>query len=153
MVSGTSTSKASARIRFTGYRVDGPYQPSDGHRFNKNKLLLDPYATEHIGELRWGPEIFGYVVESGDDTTFDTRDSAPFVPKCVVTDPVFPWSDQRPRPRECRVPYADTILYELHAKGYTKLHPALPEKLRGTYAGSGRTGHRELHPVARHHLG
>ena len=120
-----------------GYRVDGPYQPSDGHRFNKNKLLLDPYATEHIGELRWGPEIFGYVVESGDDTTFDTRDSAPFVPKCVVTDPVFPWSDQRPRPRECRVPYADTILYELHAKGYTKLHPALPEKLRGTYAGLG----------------
>ena len=120
-----------------GYRVDGPYNPGEGHRFNVNKLLLDPYATEHIGELRWGPEIFGYVMESGDDTTFDTRDSASFVPKCIVTDPVFPWSDERPRPRECRVPFAETVLYELHAKGYTKLHPALPEKLRGTYAGLG----------------
>ena len=120
-----------------GYRVTGPYQPGEGHRFNPNKLLLDPYATEHIGALRWSPEIFGYVMESGDDTTFDTRDSAAFVPKCVVTDPQFPWSDQRPRPRECRVPWDDTVLYELHAKGYTKLHPALPEKLRGTYAGLG----------------
>jgi isoamylase len=121
-----------------GYRVDGPYKPSEGHRFNANKLLLDPYATEHIGELRWSPEIFGYVMESGDDTTFDTRDSAAFVPKCVVTDPEFPWSDQRQRPRQCRVPWDDTVLYELHAKGYTKLHPALPEKLRGTYAGLGQ---------------
>ena len=120
-----------------GYRVDGPYEPSQGHRFNRNKLLLDPYATEHMGELRWGPEIFGYVMESGDDTTFDTRDSAAFVPKCVVTDPQFPWSDERIRPRECRVPFDDTVLYELHAKGYTRLHPGIPEKLRGTYAGLG----------------
>ncbi len=120
-----------------GYRVEGPYKPNEGHRFNANKLLLDPYATEHIGELRWAPEIFGYVMESGDDTTFDTRDSAAFVPKCVVTDPEFPWSDARPKPQQCRVPWDDTILYELHAKGYTRLHPALPEKLRGTYAGLG----------------
>ena len=120
-----------------GYRVDGPYKPNEGHRFNANKLLLDPYATEHIGALRWGPEIFGYVMETGDDTTYDTRDSAAFVPKCVVTDPVFPWSDARPKPHQCRVPWDDTVLYELHAKGYTKLHPALPEKLRGTYAGLG----------------
>ena len=120
-----------------GYRVYGPYNPSEGHRFNPNKLLLDPYATAHLGELAWGPEIFGYVMETGDDTTFDTRDSAAFVPKCLVTDPQFAWHDTPVRPRACRVPMEDTILYELHVKGYTKLHPGLPEQLRGTYAGLG----------------
>ncbi len=119
-----------------GYRVYGPYLPHEGHRFNPNKLLLDPYATAHIGSLTWGPAIFGYVVESGDDTTFDTRDSAAFVPKCIVTDPEFAWHDQRPT-RECRVPWDKTVLYELHTKGYTKLHPDLPENLRGTFAGLG----------------
>jgi isoamylase len=120
-----------------GYRVHGVYEPNDGHRFNANKLLLDPYATAHTGELVWGPEIFGYVLETGDDTTFDTRDSAPFVPKCVVTDPRFAWHDQPINPRACRVPWDSTVLYELHAKGYTKLHPDVPENLRGTYAGLG----------------
>jgi glycogen operon protein len=119
-----------------GYRVYGPYAPHEGHRFNPNKLLLDPYATAHIGSLIWGPEIFGYIVESGDDTTFDTRDSAPCMPKCLVTDPKFDWHDQRAT-RDCRVPWDQTVLYELHAKGYTKLHPDLPEKLRGTFAGLG----------------
>ncbi len=120
-----------------GYRVDGPYMPLQGHRFNANKLLLDPYATAHTGQLVWGPEIFGYIMESGDDTTFDTRDSARFVPKCIVTDPSFEWHDAPSSPRTCRVPWDDTILYELHVKGYTKLHPELPEPLRGTYAGLG----------------
>src|SRR5882672_1889579 len=67
-----------------GYRVHGPYQPDEGHRFNPNKLLLDPYARATIGELKWDPAVFGYKVESQDDTTFDERDSAPFMPKSVV---------------------------------------------------------------------
>lgn len=117
-----------------GYRVHGPYQPHNGHRFNANKLLLDPYATAHTGTLTWGPEIFGYVLESGDDLTFDTRDSAPYLPKCVVGEPA---AARHSSPRGCRVPWDDTILYELHVKGYTKLHPAVPEHLRGTYAGLG----------------
>ncbi len=120
-----------------GYRVYGPYRPSEGHRFNPNKLLLDPYATAHLGTLTWGPEIYGYVMESGDDTTFDTRDSAPNMPKCLVTDPAFTFTDMPFQPRTRRVPWDDTILYELHVKGYTKLHPEVPEALRGTYAGLG----------------
>ncbi len=120
-----------------GYRVHGPYKPSEGHRFNPNKLLLDPYATAHTGTLIPGPEIYGYVFETGDDTTFDTRDSAPFVPKCVVTEPPFTYSDMPFQPRAARVPWDSTILYELHVKGYTKLHPEVPETLRGTYAGLG----------------
>ncbi|MGI4854829.1 MAG: glycogen debranching protein GlgX [Janthinobacterium lividum] len=120
-----------------GYRVSGPYLPQEGHRFNPHKLLLDPYATAHIGALVWGPEIFGYIMETGDDTTFDTRDSAPFVPKCIVTDPSFEWHDTRTKPTY-RVPWDDTILYELHVKGYTELHPDLSEDQRGTYAGLGQ---------------
>ena len=113
------------------YRVHGPYEPSAGHRFNPNKLLLDPYAKGYAGELRWGPELFGYVMESGDDTTFDPRDSAPNMPKCVVIDPAFTWMrDRRPQ-----VPWEQTILYEMHVRGFTKLHPAVPEDLRGTYSG------------------
>ena len=113
------------------YRVHGPHDPANGHRFNPNKLLLDPYAKGYAGKLRWGPELFGYVMESGDDTTFDTRDSAPNMPKCVVIDPAFTWMrDRRPH-----VPWERTILYETHVRGYTKLHPAVPEELRGTYSG------------------
>jgi pullulanase/glycogen debranching enzyme len=77
-----------------GYRVHGPYEPEKGHRFNPNKLLLDPYARAHTGELEWNPAIFGYQMESGDDTTFDDRDSAPFMPKCVVVDPDFDWKGE-----------------------------------------------------------
>src|SRR5207253_2536722 len=67
-----------------GYRVHGPYEPQAGHRFNPNKLLLDPYARAHAGHLTWDPAVFGYKVESGNDLTFDERDSAPFMPKCVI---------------------------------------------------------------------
>jgi pullulanase/glycogen debranching enzyme len=81
-----------------GYRVHGPYAPEQGHRFNPNKLLLDPYARGHAGELTWDPAIFGYQMESGDDTSFDERDSAPFVPKCVVVDPNFDWKGEHQRP-------------------------------------------------------
>ncbi|AWB24613.1 glycogen debranching enzyme GlgX [Methylobacterium currus] len=115
------------------YRVHGPYEPEAGHRFNPNKLLLDPYAKALVGSVTWNPALFGYVMESGDDTTFDTRDSAPFTRKCRVIDPAFTWGrDQKPN-----VPWDKTVFYETHVKGFTKLHPAVPERLRGTYAGLG----------------
>src|SRR5271155_734910 len=117
-----------------GYRVHGPYEPEAGHRFNPNKLLLDPYACAHMGELKWNPAVYGYKMESGDDSTFDDRDSAPFMPKCIVVDPGFDWKGQ---PGHHQVPWDDTIIYETHVKGFTKLHPGVPEKLRGTYAGLG----------------
>ena len=118
-----------------GYRVHGPYEPEAGHRFNPNKLLLDPHACAHTGELTWNPALFGYQMESMDDLTFDERDSAPFMPKCVVVDPSFEWSEARSHKR---VPWDDTILYEMHVKGFTKQFPKMKKELRGTYAGLGQ---------------
>jgi len=115
-----------------GYRVHGPYEPTAGHRFNPNKLLLDPYACAHMGDLQWNPALFGYHLESQDDLTFDERDSAPFMPKCTVVDPHFDWSGPRGRKH---LPWDDTIIYETHVRGLTKLHPAVPSHLQGTYAG------------------
>src|SRR3954463_7593051 len=118
-----------------GYRVYGPYEPAAGHRFNPHKLLLDPYARAHTGELTWNPACFGYTIGAdGDDLTFDTRDSAPFVPKCVVVDPNFDW---RGEPNRRPVPWVHTVLYETHVRGYTKRHPAVAEHQRGTFAGLG----------------
>jgi pullulanase/glycogen debranching enzyme len=117
-----------------GYRAHGPYEPEQGHRFNPNKLLLDPYSREFIGHLKWDHACFGYTIGAeGDDLTFDERDSAPFVPKSVVADPDFDWR-QSGKPL---VPWDRTIVYEAHVRGYTKLHPAVPEHLRGTFAGLG----------------
>ena len=122
-----------------GLRVHGPYEPAAGHRFNPNKLVLDPYARAHIGELKWTPECFGYIIGAeGEDLTFDERDSAPFVPKCVVVDPNFDWKGQ---PRSRGIPWDRTIIYEAHVRGFTKVHPAVPERQRGTYKGF---GHREV---------
>ena len=115
-----------------GFRVYGPYDPENGHRFNPNKLLLDPYAYAHIGEVIWHPAIFGYVMESGDDLTFDERDSAPFMPKCIVIDPNFDFSGVRARRH---VPWDKTIFYEAHVKGLTRLRKDIPDYVRGTYAG------------------
>ena len=116
-----------------GMRVHGPYNPEAGHRFNPNKLVLDPYARAHIGELKWGPECFGYTIGAdGDDLTFDERDSAPFMPKCVIVDPNFDWRGQ---PRSRGVPWDRTIIYETHVRGFTQLHPSVPERHRGTYRG------------------
>ncbi|MGH8143394.1 MAG: glycogen debranching protein GlgX [Steroidobacteraceae bacterium] len=116
-----------------GFRVHGPYEPKAGHRFNPNKLVLDPYARAHIGALKWAPECFGYTIGSPDeDLSFDERDSAPFMPKCVVVDPGFDWQGQ---PRSRGIPWEQTILYEAHVRGFTKLHPKVPPKRRGTYAG------------------
>jgi isoamylase len=115
-----------------GYRVHGPYEPEAGHRFNHNKLLIDPYAREFVGELRWDHALFGYTIGAeGDDLTFDERDSAPFIPKCVVADPTFDWK-QSVSPL---VPWDRTIIYETHVRGYTMRHPLVPEELRGTFAG------------------
>ncbi len=113
------------------YRVYGPYEPANGHRFNPNKLLLDPYAKALHGKLEWNPALFGYTMESGDDLTFDERDSARFMPKCRVVDPAFTWGDDRPP----RTAWERTIVYELHVRGYTMLHPEVPEFLRGTFRG------------------
>lgn len=115
-----------------GYRVHGPYEPNEGHRFNPNKLLLDPYAYAMMGELKWDPALFGYQMESGDDLTFDERDSAPFMPKCTVVDTNFDWSGERARKQ---FHFDNTIIYEMHVKGFTQLHPAVPAALRGTYEG------------------
>ena len=120
---------------FYGYRVHGPYEPDAGHRFNPNKLLLDPYARAHAFDLTWNPAVFGYKMETGDDRTFDERDSAPFVPKCVIVDQNFDWHGE---PTGFRVPWDEMIAYETHVKGFTKLNPKVPEALRGTYAGLGR---------------
>ena len=116
-----------------GYRVHGPYEPTAGHRFNPNKLLIDPYAKGLVGSITWNPALFGYKMETGDDLTFDERDSAPFTRRSRVIDPAFTWGrDVKPN-----VPWEKTIVYETHVKGFTKLHPQVPEKLRGTYAGLG----------------
>ncbi len=118
-----------------GYRVYGPYDPAAGHRFNPHKLLLDPYARAHTGALTWNPACFGYTIgAAGDDLTFDERDSAPFVPKCVVVDPNFDWHGE---PNRRPVPWDHTILYETHVRGYTKRHPGVGEHQRGTFAGLG----------------
>ncbi len=132
-----------------GYRVHGPYEPAAGHRFNPNKLLLDPYARQIIGTLEWNPALFGYKMESGDDLTFDERDSAPFTLKSCVIDPAFTWG----RASHRRTAWENTVIYEAHVKGFTKLHPAVPEELRGTYAGLASTRDHRLPVVARRDRG
>jgi isoamylase len=115
-----------------GYRVHGPYEPAEGHRFNHNKLLMDPYAKQLVGEVTWDPALFGYTIGSPEgDLSFDERDSAAFVPKCRVIDPAFTWGEDR-RPR---TPWDQTILYEAHLRGFTQLHPDVPEADRGTFSG------------------
>ena len=118
-----------------GYRVYGPYSPKEGHRFNHHKLLMDPYAKAHVGALRWNAACYGYTVGAKTaDLSFDTRDSAPFVPKCRVIDPAFTWGRDHPP----MVPWERTILYEAHVRGFTKQHPLVPDTLRGTFAGFAR---------------
>ncbi len=118
--------------RLYGYRVHGPYRPEEGHRFNPNKIVLDPY-TKAIGrDLRWDDRMFGYRIgHEDDDLSFDDRDNAAFAPLAVVIDPAFTWGDDR-RPD---IPWNETIIYEMHVKGFTKLHPDVPPEIRGTYAG------------------
>jgi glycogen operon protein len=114
-----------------GYRVHGPYEPDAGHRFNPNKLLLDPYAKAIVGQLQWGPSLFGYKLESGDDLTFDDRDSAPAMPKCRVIDPAFTWGNDRPP----RTAWERTVIYEVHVRGFSMRREDVPEDIRGTFRG------------------
>ena len=118
-----------------GYRVHGIYDPHHGHRFNANKLLLDPYARELVGDVKWSASQFGYDTQSEDkDLSFSEIDSAAEMPKGVVVDPkAYRWGgDTKPG-----IPWAKTIFYETHVKGFTQLHPAIPKKLRGTFEGLG----------------
>ena len=122
-----------------GYRVHGPYDPGRGHRCNPAKLLLDPYAEAVEGGVRWSRAVYGQ--RPGDPLARSFADSAPFVPRSVVTDPGFDWGDDRPP----RTPAEDTIIYEAHVRGLTARHPQIPAGLRGSYAAAG-------HPVVIEHL-
>ncbi len=115
-----------------GYRVHGPYSPAEGHRFNVNKLLLDPYAKAITGTIDWDDSLYGYTIGHPDgDLSFDGRDSATHVPKAVVVDTAFTWGDDRP----LKTPWNRTVIYECHARGMTERHPGVPPELRGTFLG------------------
>ena len=119
-----------------GYRVHGPYAPDEGHRFNPNKLLIDPYAKAIDSEVGTGPELFSYSWDAPEgDLSFSDLDDAHLVPKSVVIDESFDWGDDK----LLRTPWHETVIYETHVKGFTKLHPDIPEELRGTYAGMGHS--------------
>jgi glycogen operon protein len=118
---------------FYGYRVHGPWQPDAGHRFNPGKLLLDPYTKAINGTFKWAEEMFGYRIGGNEDFDLDERDNAALMPRCVVVDDAFDWSGDRCIAR----PMAETVIYEVHVKGFSQLWPAIPENLRGTYAGLG----------------
>ena len=113
-----------------GYRVYGPYDPQNGHRFNPHKVLLDPYARAIGRSVRWDDAVFGYTVgDEATDLSFDERDDSAFAPLSAVIDPAFTWGDDRPP----RTPWNKTVIYEMHVKGFSKLHPDIPHALRGTY--------------------
>ncbi|MFJ6946537.1 glycogen debranching protein GlgX, partial [Streptomyces wuyuanensis] len=112
-----------------GFRVHGPYEPEHGQRCNSAKLLLDPYARAMSGRVDWGEAVYGY--HFGRPDSRNDLDSAPHTMASVVVNPYFDWGDDRPP----RTDYHRTVIYEAHVKGLTMLHPALPEELRGTYAG------------------
>jgi isoamylase len=125
-----------------GYRVHGPHDPENGERFNPSKLLIDPYAKALAGSLNWDAGVFGYKLgDPAQDLSRDETDDAWGVPKCVVTTSHFDWENDRPPLR----PLHDSILYEVHVKGFTAMHPEIPEELRGTYSGL-------AHPVATEYL-
>lgn len=115
-----------------GFRVYGPYDPNNGHRFNPNKLLIDPYARAINGVTKWNDALFAYDMNSPDaDLSFSETDSAPFIPKSVVIDQVFNWQGDH----LLRIPPEKTVIYELHVKGFTQLAPNIPKEIRGTYSG------------------
>ncbi len=125
-----------------GYRVHGPYDPSNGSRFNPHKLLIDPYAKAIEGDVAWDEAAFGYRwLDPHEDLSFNEADSAPYVPRCIVVDETFDW-EQEQRPG---IPWHETVIYETHVRGFTIQHEGIPEELRGTYAGLG-------HPAAIEHF-
>ncbi|TWR31528.1 glycogen debranching protein GlgX [Mucilaginibacter pallidiroseus] len=128
--------------QYYGYRVYGPYEPQNGYRFNGNKLLIDPYAKAISGTINWHDSLFAYKI--GDpalDLSFSELDSSPYMPKSVIVDSAFDWGDDKPP----RTPYHQSVIYETHVKGFTQLHPDIPEDIRGTYAAIG-------HPACIEHL-
>lgn len=125
-----------------GYRVHGPYEPEQGLRFNPNKLLIDPYAKAIAGTLEWNDALFGYQIGHPDgDLSYSETDSASYIPKSVVVDNSFDWEGVKPP----RTPMHQSIIYEAHVKGFTALHPDIPEDIRGTYAALS-------HPITIEHL-
>jgi isoamylase len=115
-----------------GYRVYGPYDPARGHRFNGNKLLIEPYAKDIVGQVRWSDAHFSYKIgHRNQDLSFDRRDNAAGMPKCRVIDPAFTWGDDKAP----NIPWPDMVIYETHVRGFTMQHPEVPPALRGTYAG------------------
>ncbi|MDB6155408.1 MAG: hypothetical protein JWL90_3861 [Chthoniobacteraceae bacterium] len=118
-----------------GYRVYGPYDPAHGHRFNDSKLLIDPYAKSIGGLIDWSPDMFGYVQNGAEDADLvrDTRDDAWGIPKSVVVNDAFDWEGDK----LLRIPLAESVIYEVHVKGFSKLCPDIPEAIRGSYAAIG----------------
>jgi isoamylase len=114
-----------------GYRVYGPFEPREGHKFNPHKILLDPYAKAIGRDLRWDNAVYGFPRATQNATAFDESDSAPFAPLGCVLESAFTWADDRLP----RTPWHKTVVYETHVKGFTRRHPGVPEELRGTYAG------------------
>jgi isoamylase len=114
-----------------GYRVHGPYKPEEGHRFNPHKLLIDPYAKSIAGTIEWSDAMFGYRIgDPAADLSFDKRDNAGNIPKCVVVDQAFTWGGDD----LLKTPWDKTVIYEVHVKGLTARHPDVPDHMRGTYA-------------------
>lgn len=115
-----------------GFRVHGPYAPAHGHRFNANKVILDPYAKSVARDVSWHDSMFGYRIgDARDDLSLDKRDNAAYAPLASVVDTAFTWGDDRPP----HTPWHETVIYEMHVKGFTKQNPEVPKHLRGTYAG------------------
>ena len=124
-----------------GYRVHGPYAPAKGQRFNPSKLLIDPYARSIEGRMVWNPAVLGYPVGDPDSKKPNKEDSASFVPRSIVVESEFDWDGTAPP----KTPLEETVVYEAHVKGLTRLHPEVPPEARGTYAGAG-------HPAVVEHL-
>ncbi|HRF71522.1 MAG TPA: glycogen debranching protein GlgX [Accumulibacter sp.] len=115
-----------------GYRIYGPYDPARGHRFNGHKLLIEPYAKDIVGQVRWSDAHFSYKIGNRkEDLSFDRRDNHAGMPKCRVIDPAFTWGNDRAP----NIPWSDMVIYEMHVRGFTMKHPEVAPALRGTYAG------------------
>ena len=131
---------------FYGFRVHGPYEPDAGHRFNPNKLLLDPYARAHAGKLTWDPAVFGYTLGAKDgDLSFDERDSAPFVPKSVIVDPNFDWRGEY---RRRSVPWARHHHLRDARQGLHAVAPGGRREAERLLRRTGLEARRRLHQVA-----
>lgn len=123
------------------YRVYGPYEPASGHRFNSSKALIDPYARALTGDVIWDDALFGFAIgDAAEDLSFDNRDSSPFIPRSVVVDQSFDWQGDD----HLRIPWNETVIYETHVRGLTRMHPEIPEYQRGTYLAAASD------PVIRH---